>query len=175
MDLTPRAPKGGVTSADNPDASADATIARPVRDRRKMMSIALLVVVLAGGALVVTKFLTNSLDYYCNVDEVGHKSGCEAGRSLRIQGVVEQHSFKTANGVTTFDMTFNEVTVAVVYDGEPGGLFQECIPVVVKGVMRNGTFEGKDIEVKHSNEYNEKNKDRIAKSETESAACSQKA
>ena len=173
MDLTPRAPKQGVTATDSADGGGSS--ARPGRDRRKMMSIALLVVVLAGGALVVTKFLTNSLDYYCNVDEVGRKSGCEAGRSLRIQGVVEQHSVKTSKGITTFDMTFNEVTVEVVYDGEPGGLFQECIPVVVKGVMRNGTFEGKDIEVKHSNEYNDKNQDRIAKSENESVACTQKA
>lgn len=175
MDLTPRAAKQGVTGADSDDAAGGRSSAGPTRDRRKMMSIALLVVVLAGGALVVTKFLTNSLDYYCNVDEVGHKSGCEAGRSLRIQGVVEQHSVKTSKGVTSFDMTFNKVTVGVVYDGEPGGLFMECIPVVVKGVMRNGTFEGKDIEVKHSNEYNEKNKGRIAESETESAACTQKA
>jgi cytochrome c-type biogenesis protein CcmE len=165
MDLTPR-----VTTD-----SAAPTAGKPKRDRRRLVSISLLVLVLVGGAVVVTKFLTNSLDYYCNVDEVGHKDGCEAGRSLRIQGVVEQHSKKTVDGVTTFKMTFNNVTVPVVYDGEPGGLFQECIPVVVKGVMRNGTFEGNDIEVKHTNEYNEKNKDRIAKSDTESAACSQQA
>ena len=165
MDLTPR-----VTTD-----TAEAGAIKPKRDRRKLISIALLVLVIGGGALVVTKFLTNSLDYYCNVDEVGSKSGCETGRSVRIQGVVEQDSVETIDGVTRFEMTFNDVTVPVVYDGEPGGLFQECIPVVVKGVMRDGTFEGRDIEVKHTNEYNEKNKDRIDQSDTESAACSQQA
>jgi cytochrome c-type biogenesis protein CcmE len=139
-----------------------------------MMSIGLLLFVLLAGILVVSKFLTQSLDYYCNVDEVGHKDGCEAGRRLRIQGVVDKGSIATDNGVTTFNLTFNNVTVPVVYDsGEPGGLFQQCIPVVVHGVMKSGTFEGDDVEVKHSNEYNEKNKARVATADAEAAACSQ--
>lgn len=157
----------------SPRPVAPAARSKP-RQRRKMVSIGLLVVVLIAGGLVITKFLTTSLDYYCNVDEVGHKSGCEAGRRLRIQGVVDKGSIKTDNGVTTFNITFNRVTVPVVYDsGEPGGLFQECIPVVVHGVMKAGTFEGDDVEVKHSNEYNEKNKDRVAKANAEAKTCSQ--
>jgi cytochrome c-type biogenesis protein CcmE len=145
-----------------------------VRDRRKWVSISLLVVVLAAGGVVLTKFLTSSLDYYCNVDEVGNKGGCEAGRRLRIQGTVDEHSLRSSGGVTTFDLTFNKVTVPVVYDGDPGGLFQECIPVVVHGVMQaNGTFDGDEVEVKHSNEYEAKNQDRLSAAGKESAACSQ--
>jgi len=142
-------------------------------NRRKWASIALLVVVLVVGGIVVTKFLTNSLDYYCNVDEVGHKSGCEAGRRLRIQGTVDEGSVQTDNGVTTFAISFNHVTVPVVYDsGQPGGLFQECIPVVVHGVMMSdGRFHGDDVEVKHGNDYVAKHSDRI--NQAESAACSQ--
>ena len=139
-----------------------------------MLSIGLLVVVLVAGGVVVTKFLTSSLDYYCNVDEVGNKTGCEAGRRLRIQGVVDKGSIKTNNGVTTFNITFNNVTKHVIYDsGEPGGLFQECIPVVVHGVMKADVFEGDDVEVKHSNEYDAKNKDRIVKATAEATTCSQ--
>ena len=160
MDLTPRAPAPGK--------------APKARSSRKMVSIGLLVVVLIAGGLVISKFLTSSLDYYCNVDEVGHKAGCEAGRRLRIQGVVDKGSITTSNGVTTFDITFNHVTKRVVYDsGEPGGLFQECIPVVVHGVMKADVFEGDDVEVKHSNEYDAKNKDRIAKATAEATTCSQ--
>ena len=158
MDLTPR-----------PHEVAPAPA---VRNRRKMLSIGLLVLVLAAGGVVVTKFLTNSLDYYCNVDEVGVKSGCESGRRLRIQGTVDEGSVQTANGVTSFELTFNSVTVPVIYDSEqPGGLFQECIPVVVHGVMRDGTFHGDDVEVKHGNDYEAEHKDRI--DDAESAACSQ--
>ena len=146
------------------------------RNTRKWVSIGLLVLVLAAGAVVLTKFLTSSLDYYCNVDEVGHKSGCEAGRRLRIQGTVEQGTLTTKNGVTTFDITFNRVTKKVVYDGDPGGLFQECIPVVVHGTLdaRTDVFDGDEVEVKHSNKYEAKNKARLDQSKTESAACSQR-
>ncbi|CAB4860232.1 unannotated protein [freshwater metagenome] len=160
MDLTPR-----------PAAPAAAP---KQRNRRKIMSAVLLVVVLGAGLFVVFKGLTNALDYYCNVDEVGHKDGCESGRQLRIQGVVDKGSIKTDKGITTFDITFNKVTIPVVYDsGEPGGLFQECIPVVVRGVMKAGVFEGDDVEVKHSNEYDAKNKDRIAKATVEAKTCTQ--
>lgn len=146
------------------------------KNNRKWVSIGLLVLVLAGGGLMLSKFLTSSLDYYCNVDEVGHKSGCEAGRRLRIQGTVEEGTLSTSKGVTTFGITFNKVTKKVVYDGDPGGLFQECIPVVVHGTFDAGTdtFDGDEVEVKHSNEYEAKNKTRLDESKTESAACSQR-
>jgi len=158
VDLTPR-PAGPVAP-------------QRLANRRKMMSIGLLVLVLGAGGLVVTKFLTSSLDYYCNVDEVGVKAGCEAGRRLRIQGTVDKGSVKAADGVTHFTITFNHVTVPVVYDSlDPGGLFQECIPVVVHGVMKDGVFAGDEVEVKHSNDYVAKNKSRLTTAE--SAACSQ--
>ena len=144
------------------------------RDRRKVLSIVVLVVVLGIGGLVISKFLTTSLDYYCNADEIGRKNGCVADRSLRIQGVVDKGSIVTDNGVTTFKITFNDVTVPVVYDsGEPGGLFQECIPVVVHGIMRADVFEGDEVEVKHGNEYDEKNKDRLDEADQQAATCSQ--
>ena len=160
VDLTPR-------SAEPPGPA-------PRPNRRKWVSIGVLVLVLVAGGLVLTQFLTNSLDYYCNVDEVGHKNGCEAGRQLRIQGTVVKGSFESSKGITTFDIEFNNVTVPVVYDGDPGGLFQECIPVVVHGVLKDGVFDGDEVEVKHSNEYEAKNKARLDEAnQEESAACSQ--
>ena len=48
------------------------------------------------------------------------------------------------------------------YEGDPGGLFQECIPVVVHGTLdAAGVFEGDKLEVKHTNEYAAKNPDRL--------------
>jgi cytochrome c-type biogenesis protein CcmE len=159
VDLTPR--------------PVEPAVAAPRANRRKWVSIGVLVLVLAAGGVVLTKFLTSSLDYYCNADEVGQKSGCEAGRQLRIQGTVVEHTLNSAQGVTTFDISFNNVTVPVVYDGDPGGLFQECIPVVVHGVLKDGVFDGDEVEVKHSNEYEAKNKTRLDEASEESAACKQ--
>lgn len=177
MDLSPRSLETASAPGSGPDSGLDGSVASQsvppaprVRNRRKLVSIGLLVLVIAVGGVVVTKFLTSSLDYYCNVDEVGVKSGCEVGRRLRIQGTVDEGTLQSVNGVTSFDISFGTVTKAVVYDGDPGGAFQECIPVVVHGVMReSGVFDGDEVEVKHTNEYEEKNEGRIEEAETQ--AC----
>lgn len=158
MDLSPR--------------TTTTTATLPPPRRRNWGAVALLVVVLIAGGVVVTKFLTSAIDFYCNVDEVGHKSGCEAGRRLRIQGTVEEGTVKKDGAVTDFVIAFNGVTRPVHYEGDPGGLFQECIPVVVHGTLDSaGVFEADKLEVKHTNEYAAKNPDRLDPSK--SAACSQ--
>ncbi|MGZ4673509.1 MAG: cytochrome c maturation protein CcmE [Ilumatobacteraceae bacterium] len=163
MDLSPRQ----ITTLERP---------APV-PRRNWKAYVLLAIVLLAGGVVVTKFLTSAIDFYCNVDEVGHKSGCEAGRRLRIQGTVEEGTVKKSGAVTDFVIAFNGTAINVHYDGDPGGLFQECIPVVVHGTYiapvgnAKGVFDGDQLEVKHSNEYAAKNPDRLDKAK--SAACSQ--
>jgi cytochrome c-type biogenesis protein CcmE len=142
-----------------------------VRHGKRWPAFAVLGLVVVGGGVVVSKFLTSAIDYYCNVDELGHKSGCEAGRRLRVQGNVEQGSVSETGGVTTFVMSFNGVELPVRYEGEPGGIFQECVPVVVHGRLDEETdvFDGDRVEVKHDNQYEADNGDRIDKAK---AACS---
>ena len=91
---------------------------------------------------------------------------------MRVQGVVEQNSVKQAEGGTTFILDFNKKTLKVAYSGDPGGVFQECIPVIAHGRMVDGVFESDRIEVKHSNQYVEKNATRIDQANEEAAACS---
>ena len=160
MDLTPRPA---------PESTA------PKR-RRRLFPALVLVLVIGAGAVVVTQFLTSAIDYYCNVDEVGVKEGCDAGRRLRIQGVVDENSVQNDGVVTSFSVSFNGATMPVRYDGEPGGIFKECIPVVVHGIVEDGVFLGDRIEVKHSNEYVADNPDRVDEDvldEPEGTACSQ--
>ena len=159
MDLTPR-----------PVADA-----KPSRRRRRLVPTLVLVLVIGAGAVVVTQFLTSAIDYYCNVDEVGVKDGCDPGRRLRIQGVVDEGSVVDDGVATTFSVSFNGARLPVRYEGEPGGIFKECIPVVVHGVVRDGVFLGDRIEVKHSNEYVADNPDRVdddAYESSEGTACS---
>jgi cytochrome c-type biogenesis protein CcmE len=146
--------------------------ARPTPARRRWPALVVLALVVAGGGVVVAKFLTSSIDYYCNVDEIGTKDGCEAGRRLRVQGTVEEGSVTQDGGVTSFEITFNDRTIPVRYEGDPGGIFQECVPVVVHGRMNDGgRFDGDRVEVKHSNEYEAENADRLG--DATSAACAQ--
>jgi cytochrome c-type biogenesis protein CcmE len=155
--------------------------AAPSRRGKRWPAVLVLVLVLAGGGVVLTKFLTSAIDYYCNVDELGVKDGCDAGRRLRVQGNVEEGTIVEQSGVTTFLMTFNGSELPVRYQGEPGGIFQECVPVVVHGriteteaadgtVLR--TFDGDRVEVKHDNEYEAENGERLDEART---ACSQPA
>lgn len=163
MDLSPR----------------DVPTASPVRQRGKRWpAIVVLVLVLVGGGVIVTKFLGNAIDYYCNVDEIGTKSGCEAGRRLRVQGNVEEGSVARDGVVATFLIAFNGVEMPVRYDGDPGGIFQECVPVVVHGRVDEATaadgtvtrtFQGDSVEVKHSNEYEAQNQGRLDQAQD---ACS---
>lgn len=158
MDLTPR------TSGESTPESS--------KRKRRWGPIVIVVIALVFGGVVVTKFLTSAIDYYCNVDEVGSRTGCEGDRRMRVQGVVEQHSVKQVDGATTFVLDFNGKKLPVTYAGDPGGVFQECIPVVAHGRVVNGVFESDRIEVKHSNQYVQKNKARIDKANKEAAACS---
>jgi len=154
LDLTPR------TSSDN------APLAPRRRNKKWGYVVVLVAIVLAGGG-VVTKFLTSAIDYYCNVDEIGLRAGCEAGRRIRVQGTVEKNSLAAVNNSTNFVLIFNEKTIRVVYEGDPGGIFQECIPVVAQGRMVGDVFEATRIEVKHSNAYVADNADRLTKAEAQ--------
>ena len=79
MDLSPRV-----------DQAAPAP---PRRRGKRWPAILVLALVIGGGVVIVTQVLSNAIDYYCNVDEVGTKDGCEAGRRLRIQGNVVEGLF----------------------------------------------------------------------------------
>lgn len=140
------------------------------RSSRRVLPMLVLGLVIAAGGVIVTQFLTSAVDYYCNVDEIGVRSGCDDDRRLRVQGTVDEGSVVSASGITDFTITFNDVTLPVRYDGDPGGIFKECIPVVVHGLLDDGTFLGDRVEVKHSNEYVAVNSDRIDEAEYEGCA-----
>ncbi len=131
------------------------------RRRRPWLAISVLIVVVISGGVVLTQFLTSAIDYYCNVDDIDVKDGCEAGRRLRIQGVVDEGSIRDDGTATAFTITFGTKSIPVRYEGDPGGIFKECIPVVVHGVLSDGVFMGDRIEVKHSNEYEAENPERV--------------
>jgi cytochrome c-type biogenesis protein CcmE len=131
------------------------------RKGRNWAAIGVLVAVVAAGAVILTKFLGSAIDYYCNADEIGVRDGCEEGRRLRVQGTVADGSVASQGGITTFTIVFGNAAVPVRYEGEPGGIFAECEPVVVHGRLVGDVFEGDEVEVKHDNEYAAENPERV--------------
>jgi cytochrome c-type biogenesis protein CcmE len=158
-DLSPR------TGPDTPPAAAGA--------KRKWLPMIVIAGVLVAGGVIVTQFLRSAVDYYCNVDEVGTRSGCDVDRRLRVQGVVQRGTVVSIGSDTDFVIAFNGAEMAVSYDGEPGGIFKECIPVVVHGRFdtASDTFLGDRVEVKHSDEYVAVNDERLVASDLLADAC----
>jgi cytochrome c-type biogenesis protein CcmE len=151
----------------------------PPQRKRPWAAMIVLALVLIAGTVAVTKFLSSAIDYYCNVNEIGTKSGCTIGRELRIQGTVDEGSIRRDGDVTLFSISFGGATIPVHYAGGQADLFQACIPVVIHGkvvnVNGNREFDGTEIEVKHSATYTAAHPDRLdpATGKVESAACSQ--
>ncbi|MGA1220932.1 MAG: cytochrome c maturation protein CcmE, partial [Ilumatobacteraceae bacterium] len=75
----------------SPDLTPRPTESRGRSKRRVLPMVVLALAVVAGG-VVITPALSTAVDYYCNVDEVGVRSGCDMGRRLRIQGTVGEGS-----------------------------------------------------------------------------------
>ena len=155
MDLSPR--------------TSDTGGSAPSKRKRNWLPIMVLALVVVAGGVIVTKFLNEAVDYYCNVDEVGLRDGCDEDRRIRLQGTVEEGSVETVGSDTNFIISFNGESMPVHYSGEPGGIFKECIPVVVHGVIEGGELQGDRVEVKHSDEYVAVNDERVA--DAEHAAC----
>lgn len=152
MDLTPRSEPG-----DQPVAT---------KKNRKVLPMLVLALVFVGGGVIITQGLSSAVDYFCNVDEIGERDGCEEDRRIRLQGTVEAGTIdKSVAGVTAFTMAFGGEEIDVNYDGIPGGIFKECIPVVVHGEIRNGVLEGDLVEVKHSDEYVAVNDENLAEAD----------
>jgi cytochrome c-type biogenesis protein CcmE len=152
------------------------------RRRRPWAAAIVLVLVLGVGGVFVTKFLTSAIDYYCNVDEIGSKDGCDVGRAIRIQGVVERGSLVDEGSGVEFLVSYRGVSMPVVVGSKPTGIFQECIPVVVTGRVVEAPdtaagllFEGEEILVKHDESYDESNAERVGQANAEAAACAAEA
>lgn len=157
--------------SDAPDLTPRPTSPGTGRSGRRILPIVVLTLVVVAGGVIITQALSTAVDYYCNVDEIGVRSGCDEDRRLRLQGTVAEGSVVTGTAATMFDIEFNNAVVAVEYEGEPGGIFRECLPVVVHGVFdtESGLFLGDRVEVKHSEEYVAVNDDRLT--EAEAMAC----
>ena len=151
MDLSPRT----ITAPAGP-----APRSRP--KRRAWPWAIVLGLVFAAAALILFQGLSNATVYFCNANEVGQRSDCMPGKRFRVQGSVVEGSVQRVATDTEFEITFGGTTIPVHYQGEPGGIFKEGLPVVVEGRMgADGVFAGDRVLVKHTEQYRAENPDRV--------------
>jgi cytochrome c-type biogenesis protein CcmE len=133
--------------------------------RRSPWAYGILAVVLVAVGVVAYQGLTSASLYFYNADEAVALRG-EHNKRIRVQGVVQDDVTTTAQGVT-FTISFNGVDVPVVHDGDPPQLFEPGIPVVLEGhwASSGDAFMSDEILVKHDEQYEADNGDRIADAE----------
>ena len=147
MELTPRtAPEPGTAP----------------RGRRNPLVYGVLALVLVGIGVVAYQGLTSASLYFYNADEAVEQKADLGDRRFQLQGSVLDDVASTEHGVT-FTVKFDGVEVPVRHDGDPPELFQPGIPVVLQGswAPAGDEFVSDRILVKHSEEYEADNGDRI--------------
>lgn len=153
MELTPRA-----APASEPVSGA--------RRRRSPWAYGVLLVVLVALAVVVYQGLTSASLYFYNADEAVAQRADLGDKRFRLQGLVVGQPDPTDDGIA-FAVAYNDVEVDVRHQGDPPELFDVGIPVVLEGRWDpSGDFFASDrILVKHSEQYEAENEDRLVDAE----------
>jgi cytochrome c-type biogenesis protein CcmE len=133
----------------------------PTRHRRSPWAYGVLVAVLLGLGVVVYQGLTSASLYFYNADEAVAQRGDLGDRRFRLQGTVLGDSIVPTEQGVEFTVAYNGARVDVHHDGDPPELFQPGIPVVVEGRWSGDVFASDTIRVKHSEQYEADNQDRL--------------
>ncbi len=160
LDLSPRTPPAGRASGSRRGRAPAG---------RKWPWIVVLVAIVGCIGFVVSRAITDATLFFYNADEAVAKQQDLGVKRFRLQGtVVAGSTVRTGEGVS-FLVDFNGVDVPVNHIGDPPELFQDRIPVVLEGHFAStrpgAAFASDRILVKHTEEYEEKNEQRIKEAE----------
>ncbi|MEJ7926502.1 cytochrome c maturation protein CcmE [Sphingobium sp. AN641] len=112
-------------------------------------------VALIGAGLLAASALRDEAAYFYAPGDVKAK-GVEAGRAIRLGGMVVKGSIRrAADGVTIgFDVTDGKAAVPARFSGIAPDLFKEGSGVVAEGAFdRTGTFVATNLLAKHDERY----------------------
>jgi cytochrome c-type biogenesis protein CcmE len=167
VELTPRTgpdadpPAGGGVDTRPADRSG------PPRPRR-VLPIALLVVVVVAGGYVVLQALGSAATFYRNVDEAVAQQQDLGTKRFRLQGTVVPGSITRTGAGVDFAVTYDGVELPVQHRGDPPEMFEENEPVLLEGhFVGDGTttYASDLIIVKHDEDYIDHNEDRLKDAE----------
>jgi len=123
------------------------------KTQRLALVAAALVAVIAAVLLAMWGLKDRAAYFYTPADIVAGRA--EAGKPMRLGGMVERGSIKRAgDGVTiNFVVTDGDAKTPVTYRGIVPDLFREDSGVVAEGRMSQGTFVADTILAKHDERY----------------------
>lgn len=146
----------------------------PSARRRTSLAYGVLVVVLVALGYVVWKGLSSASLYFYNADEAVEKRAELGDDRFRLQGTVLGGTIETTDEGVEFTVAFDGVRVEAHHDGDPPDLFEPGTPVVLEGRWDPSAdfFASDRILVKHSEEYEAENEDRLDEAERDADASS---
>jgi cytochrome c-type biogenesis protein CcmE len=143
--------------------------AAPPRKRRNPAAYVVLVLVVGALGFVVSQALSSASLYFYNADEAVEKRDELGDKRFRLQGTVlgDTIDLDEAQDTVDFTVAYDGVRVDVHHEGSPPELFEAGIPVVLEGRWDpSGDFFDSDrILVKHSEQYEADNGDRLKEAE----------
>jgi cytochrome c-type biogenesis protein CcmE len=115
----------------------------------------LVVLLVAGTSLAaylgLKAFNENLLYFFSPTDVVNGKA--PNGKSFRLGGLVANGSVKREGIKVAFDVTDNQNTFTVKYEGILPDLFREGQGIITTGSLKNGTFMATEVLAKHDENY----------------------
>jgi cytochrome c-type biogenesis protein CcmE len=146
-----------------PRTAPDVRGAVTARRRRSPWAYGVLALVVLGLGVVVYQGLTSASLYFYNADEAVDHQADLGEKRFRLQGTVQSDSIEPTGEGVDFTVAFNGVDVAVQHAGDPPELFEPGVPVVLEGRWdpSGDVFDSDRILVKHSEQYQADNGDRI--------------
>ena len=122
------------------------------RRQNRMILVALLVAGTSLAAYLGLKaFNENLLYFFSPTDVVNGKA--PNGKSFRLGGLVANGSVKREGIKVAFDVTDNQNTFTVKYEGILPDLFREGQGIITTGSLKNGTFMATEVLAKHDENY----------------------
>ncbi|MEK9779548.1 MAG: cytochrome c maturation protein CcmE [Gammaproteobacteria bacterium] len=120
--------------------------------QNRMILVALLVAGTSLAAYLGLKaFNENLLYFFSPTDVVNGKA--PNGKSFRLGGLVANGSVKREGIKVAFDVTDNQNTFTVKYEGILPDLFREGQGIITTGSLKNGTFMATEVLAKHDENY----------------------
>ena len=115
----------------------------------------LVVLLVAGTSLAaylgLKAFNENLLYFFSPTDVVNGKA--PNGKSFRLGGLVANGSVKREGIKVAFDVTDNQNTFTVKYEGILPDLFREGQGIITTGSLKDGTFMATEVLAKHDENY----------------------
>ena len=115
----------------------------------------LVVLLVAGTSLAaylgLKAFNENLLYFFSPTDVINGKA--PNGKSFRLGGLVANGSVKREGIKVAFNVTDNQNTFTVNYEGILPDLFREGQGIITTGSLKNGTFIATEVLAKHDENY----------------------